>query len=435
MLEGSRNTETALLEAPIMEVDSDGNGNDIGLQEEVVPENAWEKEIIGWAKGRKSLWKCIELRDRNFLDLCYLQDLDLGVVSRQLSHIFRVPSTQILGVVDASFSKIAQAWERDFEKKNTLLPVAKELAVDNQDGEDVDIEDPVKMYLHEIGGKPLLSAQQEREYGRIILEAQSVVDNSSSFTPREVAEAKKQMTEASHAFTEANLRLVVSVAKKYIGIGMEFLDLISEGNIGLIRAVEKYDYRKGFKFSTYATWWIRQAITRAVADKVRMIRVPVHMHETINKFNRAEKGLMQQLGREPTEEELAREIGITVKQVLGIIKAKEQPVSLDGPVGDEEDESTLGDFIPDRGPSVLDQAVEETLKADIRFALSTLAPRERRVLELRFGLGDGRPRTLEDIGREFALTRERIRQIENKAIRKLKHPSRSERLRGYLEWE
>ncbi len=273
------------------------------------------------------------------------------------------------------------------------------------------VSDPVRMYLKEIGRIPLLKFEDE-----------------ISLAKRYEAGDMK----AKRKLTESNLRLVVSIAKKYIGRGMSLLDLIQEGNQGLIRAVEKYDWRKGYKFSTYATWWIRQAITRAIADQARTIRIPVHMVETINRYIRASRRLMQELGREPTAEEVAKVMEVDVTKVREIMKVSQEPTSLETPVGDEED-SHLGDFISDPGPTPYDQTSRQLLKEHMEEVLSTLSDRERKVLILRFGLEDGRPRTLEEVGTQFGVTRERIRQIEAKALRKLRHPSRSKKLRDYLE--
>jgi RNA polymerase primary sigma factor len=278
--------------------------------------------------------------------------------------------------------------------------------------EAVSLDDPVRMYLKEIGRVALLKAEQEVEYAKAI-EAGS--------------------GDAKHRLTEANLRLVVSIAKKYIGRGMSFLDLIQEGNMGLIRAVEKFDYKKGYKFSTYATWWIRQAITRAIADQARTIRIPVHMVETINKLVRVSRRLLQELGREPTDEEIAEVMGITPDKVREIVKVSQDPVSLETPIGEEED-SHLGDFVEDKEAIAPSDAANLTmLRTEVEDILDTLTPRERRVLQLRFGLIDGHQRTLEEVGKRFGVTRERIRQIEAKALRKLRHPSRSKRLKDYLE--
>ena len=272
--------------------------------------------------------------------------------------------------------------------------------------------DPVRQYLREIGKVPLLTAEEE-------------VELAKSF--------EKGEKRAKDKIIQSNLRLVVSIAKKYIGRGMSLLDLIQEGNQGLIRAVEKYDWRKGFKFSTYATWWIRQAITRAIADQARTIRIPVHMVETINRFVRISRRLMQELGREPNPEEVAEVMEIDVSKVREIIKVSQEPTSLEAPVGDEED-SHLGDFIQDTSAlSPYDETSRQLLKEQMEEVLSTLSDREKRVLTLRFGLEDGRPRTLEEVGKEFGVTRERIRQIEAKALRKLRHPSRSKKLKDYLE--
>ena len=273
------------------------------------------------------------------------------------------------------------------------------------------IDDPVRMYLREIGRIPLLTFEEELELAKKILEED---------------EAAKQK------LAESNLRLVVSIAKKYVGRGMLFLDLIQEGNMGLIKAVEKFDYKKGFKFSTYATWWIRQAITRAIADQARTIRIPVHMVETINKLIRTSRHLLQMLGREPSPEEIAEEMEIPVEKVMEIQKIAQDPVSLETPIG-EEDDSHLGDFIPDdESPAPHDSAAYTLLKEQLEEVMSTLTPREAKVLKLRFGLEDGKARTLEEVGKEFQVTRERIRQIEAKALRKLRHPSRSKRLKDYM---
>ena len=281
--------------------------------------------------------------------------------------------------------------------------------------EGVSIEDPVRMYLKEIGKVPLLTAEEEIELSKQM---------------EEDGEVGKQ---AQKRLAEANLRLVVSIAKRYVGRGMLFLDLIQEGNLGLIKAVEKYDYRKGFKFSTYATWWIRQAITRAIADQARTIRIPVHMVETINKLIRVSRQLLQELGREPTPEEIAKEMNMSVDRVREILKISQEPVSLETPIGEEED-SHLGDFIQDDNvPVPADAAAFTLLKEQLDEVLGTLTEREQKVLRLRFGLDDGRARTLEEVGKEFNVTRERIRQIEAKALRKLRHPSRSRKLKDYLD--
>jgi RNA polymerase primary sigma factor len=278
--------------------------------------------------------------------------------------------------------------------------------------EGVSIDDPVRMYLKEIGKVPLLSAEEEIELAKRMEEGD--------------AEAKRKLA-------EANLRLVVSIAKRYVGRGMLFLDLIQEGNLGLIKAVEKFDYRKGYKFSTYATWWIRQAITRAIADQARTIRIPVHMVETINKLIRVSRQLLQELGKEPQPEEIAKEMNLPVEKVRDIMKISQEPVSLETPIGEEED-SHLGDFIPDDDvPAPADAAAFTLLKEQLIDVLDTLTPREEKVLRLRFGLDDGRARTLEEVGKVFNVTRERIRQIEAKALRKLRHPSRSKKLKDYLD--
>ena len=300
----------------------------------------------------------------------------------------------------------------DAEQFEKILDEIEVEKIDLSVPDGVSIEDPVRMYLKEIGKVPLLSAEEEIELAKRM----ELGDQ----------EAKKRLA-------EANLRLVVSIAKRYVGRGMLFLDLIQEGNLGLIKAVEKFDYRKGYKFSTYATWWIRQAITRAIADQARTIRIPVHMVETINKLIRVSRQLLQELGREPTPEEIAAEMNMPVERVREILKISQEPVSLETPIGEEED-SHLGDFIQDDNvPVPADAAAFTLLKEQLEEVLGTLTEREQKVLTLRFGLEDGRARTLEEVGKEFNVTRERIRQIEAKALRKLRHPSRSRKLKDYLE--
>ena len=288
----------------------------------------------------------------------------------------------------------------------------EEVEIDLSVPEGVSIDDPVRMYLKEIGRVPLLTAEEEVRLAKLMDEGDE---------------------EAAKRLAEANLRLVVSIAKRYVGRGMLFLDLIQEGNLGLIKAVEKFDYKKGYKFSTYATWWIRQAITRAIADQARTIRIPVHMVETINKLIRVSRQLLQQLGREPLPEEIAKEMEISVDRVREIMKIAQEPVSLETPIGEEED-SHLGDFIEDQdAPAPADAASFMLLKEQLEEVLDTLTPREEKVLRLRFGLDDGRARTLEEVGQNFGVTRERIRQIEAKALRKLRHPSRSRKLKDFLD--
>jgi len=300
----------------------------------------------------------------------------------------------------------------EIEVAEDITEEIAEIETDIGGAEGVAIDDPVRMYLKEIGKVPLLSAAEEIEIAQRMAEGDQ--------------EAKRQLA-------EANLRLVVSVAKRYVGRGMLFLDLIQEGNLGLIKAVEKFDYRKGYKFSTYATWWIRQAITRAIADQARTIRIPVHMVETINKLIRVNRQLLQEYGREPRPDEIAREMGISEEKVREIIKVAQEPVSLETPIGEEED-SHLGDFIPDDdAPAPAEVAAFMLLKEQLMEVLDTLTPREEKVLRLRFGLDDGKARTLEEVGHEFNVTRERIRQIEAKALRKLRHPSRSKKLKDFLE--
>lgn len=316
--------------------------------------------------------------------------------------------------------------------------------------EGVSVEDPVRMYLKEIGKVPLLSADEEIELaqnmedGAVATEKINVLkgrlDGASEEEKAEIKEEIKKLqrdvdkgADAKKRLAEANLRLVVSIAKRYVGRGMLFLDLIQEGNLGLIKAVEKFDYKKGYKFSTYATWWIRQAITRAIADQARTIRIPVHMVETINKLIRVSRQLLQELGREPSPEEIAKEMNMPVERVREILKISQEPVSLETPIGEEED-SHLGDFIKDDNvPVPADAAAFTLLKEQLEEVLGTLTEREQKVLTLRFGLEDGRARTLEEVGKEFNVTRERIRQIEAKALRKLRHPSRSKKLKEFID--
>ena len=299
----------------------------------------------------------------------------------------------------------------EIEELNEIEEVTEEEMADVKVDDSYSTDDPVRMFLKEIGKVPLLTAEEEVELAIRMSQGDE--------------EAKRRMT-------EANLRLVVSIAKRYVGRGMLFLDLIQEGNLGLIKAVEKFDYTKGYKFSTYATWWIRQAITRAIADQARTIRIPVHMVETINKVIRVSRQLLQELGPDPSAEEIAAEMGMPVEKVREILKIAQEPVSLETPIGEEED-SHLGDFIPDEDASEPSEAASfSLLKEQLMEVLDTLTPREKKVLELRFGIVDGRPRTLEEVGKEFNVTRERIRQIEAKALRKLRHPSRSKKLRDFL---
>ena len=323
---------------------------------------------------------------------------------------------QIDKVFDAFEEMGVSLLNDDFEEEPDVedLKEVEELKLDeitDTSFEGISVDDPVRMYLREIGKIPLLSYEKELELAKRILENDE--------------EAKQELA-------EANLRLVVSIAKKYVGRGMLFLDLIQEGNMGLIKAVEKFDYTKGFKFSTYATWWIRQAITRAIADQARTIRIPVHMVETINRLIRTSRHLLQQLGREPTPEEIAKEMEMSVEKVMEIQKIAQDPVSLETPIG-EEDDSHLGDFIQDEdSPAPHDAASYTLLREHLEAVMNTLTPREAKVLKLRFGLEDGKARTLEEVGKEFDVTRERIRQIEAKALRKLRHPSRSKKLRDYM---
>ena len=357
------------------------------------------KELLSLAKKKKNMLEYQEISD-------FFADMQLD------SDKFE----KILDFLEANNIDVLRITDDDADD-DILLEVDDddEIEVEKIDlsvPDGVSIEDPVRMYLKEIGKVPLLSAEEEIELAKRM----ELGDQ----------EAKKRLA-------EANLRLVVSIAKRYVGRGMLFLDLIQEGNLGLIKAVEKFDYRKGYKFSTYATWWIRQAITRAIADQARTIRIPVHMVETINKLIRVSRQLLQELGREPTPEEIAAEMNMPVERVREILKISQEPVSLETPIGEEED-SLLGDFIQDDNvPVPADAAAFTLLKEQLEEVLGTLTEREQKVLTLRFGLEDGRARTLEEVGREFNVTRERIRQIEAKALRKLRHPSRSRKLKDYLE--
>ncbi len=319
---------------------------------------------------------------------------------------------KVLETLEALGVEVVNELDPQPEPEPTPAEPAGKIEDDLTVPEGISVDDPVRMYLKEIGKVPLLTAEEEIEIAKRLETGDE--------------EAKKKLS-------EANLRLVVSIAKRYVGRGMLFLDLIQEGNLGLIKAVEKFDYRKGFKFSTYATWWIRQAITRAIADQARTIRIPVHMVETINKLIRVSRKLLQEYGREPTPEEIAKEMGISESKVREIIKIAQEPVSLETPIGEEED-SHLGDFIPDDdAPAPAEAASFALMKEQLMDVLDTLTPREEKVLRLRFGLDDGRQRTLEEVGKEFNVTRERIRQIEAKALRKLRHPSRSKKLKDYLD--
>ena len=359
------------------------------------------KDLLALAKKKKNILEYQEIND-------YFQDMELDAEKfEKILDFLEEKNIDVLRITDDD--------DDDVSDEEMLLEEEDEVEVEKIDlsvPDGVSIEDPVRMYLKEIGKVPLLTAEEEIELAKRM----ELGDQ----------EAKKRLA-------EANLRLVVSIAKRYVGRGMLFLDLIQEGNLGLIKAVEKFDYRKGYKFSTYATWWIRQAITRAIADQARTIRIPVHMVETINKLIRVSRQLLQELGREPTPEEIAEEMDMPVERVREILKISQEPVSLETPIGEEED-SHLGDFIQDDNvPVPADAAAFTLLKEQLEEVLGTLTEREQKVLTLRFGLEDGRARTLEEVGKEFNVTRERIRQIEAKALRKLRHPSRSRKLKDYLE--
>ena len=361
-------------------------------------------ELLELAKKKKNVLEYQEIND-------FFKDQPLGV--EQMEKVFDFLEASGVDVLrisgndeelilddDADIDKMDDEEEIELDKIDLSVP------------EGVSIEDPVRMYLKEIGKVSLLTADEEIELAKRMEQGDE--------------DAKKRLA-------EANLRLVVSIAKRYVGRGMLFLDLIQEGNLGLIKAVEKFDYRKGYKFSTYATWWIRQAITRAIADQARTIRIPVHMVETINKVKKVSSQLLHEYGHDPSAEEIAERLEMPVDKVREIMRVAQEPVSLETPIGEEED-SHLGDFIPDEGASELSEAASFTLlKEQLVDVLSTLTPREEKVLKLRFGIEDGRPRTLEEVGKEFNVTRERIRQIEAKALRKLRHPSRSRKLRDFLD--
>ena len=371
---------------------------------------------------------------------------DLNLESEQMDQLY--DSLEALNIDISTDDNLLPDLADDEPAAEEIADVEEEELVDpNTLVNNFSIDDPVRMYLKEIGKVPLLSPDEEislaqamsagNEASRKLAELteKREAGEEVSITPEEEAALKKTFKKgeiAKQKLAEANLRLVVSIAKRYVGRGMLFLDLIQEGNLGLIKAVEKFDYTKGYKFSTYATWWIRQAITRAIADQARTIRIPVHMVETINKVIRVSRQLLQELGHDPTPNEISAEMGMPVEKVREILKIAQEPVSLETPIGEEED-SHLGDFIPDEGASEPSEAASFTLlKEQLMDVLSTLTPREEKVLKLRFGIEDGRTRTLEEVGKEFNVTRERIRQIEAKALRKLRHPSRSKKLKDFL---
>ena len=331
----------------------------------------------------------------------------------QLDHVYEYLENAGVEVLSTDESDVLSGEFFDSEEEEES---EEDLSGEIKVPETVGIDDPVRMYLKEIGKIPLLNAQEEQAL------AQKITEGS-----------EEEITEAKRKLAEANLRLVVSIAKRYLGRGLQFLDLIQEGNLGLLKAVDKFDYTKGFKFSTYATWWIRQSITRAIADSARTIRIPVHMVETINRLVRTQRQMLQELGREPTPEELAERLNTPVARVRDIMQISQEPVSFETPIGEEED-SHLGDFIQDDSSQIpVDAATEKLLHDQLMNVINQLSEREQKVLQLRFGLLDGKPRTLEEVGKEFNVTRERIRQIEAKALRKLRHPSRSRQLKDYLE--
>lgn len=364
------------------------------------------KQLVAHGKKNKSILELQEIND-------FFSDMELD--AEQMEKVYEYLEANHIDVLRVSGDGDGIEELDDVDDSDIVLTDEDDVDMEKIDlsvPDGISIEDPVRMYLKEIGKVPLLSADEEVELAKRMAEGDE--------------DAKKRLA-------EANLRLVVSIAKRYVGRGMLFLDLIQEGNLGLIKAVEKFDYHKGFKFSTYATWWIRQAITRAIADQARTIRIPVHMVETINKLIRVSRQLLQELGREPTPEEIAAELDMPVERVREILKISQEPVSLETPIGEEED-CHLGDFIQDDNVPVPAEAAAQTLlKEQLDEVLDTLTEREQKVLRLRFGMDDGRARTLEEVGKEFDVTRERIRQIEAKALRKLRHPSRSRKLRDYLD--
>ncbi|MCI5857377.1 MAG: RNA polymerase sigma factor RpoD [Agathobacter sp.] len=392
-------------------------------------------ELIAVGKKKKNILEDQEIND-------FFKDMPLDAEKME----------QVFDTLEANNIDVLKILDDD-DDDEIILDDEDEVEVEKIDlsvPDGVSVEDPVRMYLKEIGKVPLLSAEEEielaqkMEEGAVAAEKITIMkkrmEEASEDEKAELQEEIKNLqvavdagSDAKKRLAEANLRLVVSIAKRYVGRGMLFLDLIQEGNLGLIKAVEKFDYRKGYKFSTYATWWIRQAITRAIADQARTIRIPVHMVETINKLIRVSRQLLQELGREPAPEEIAEEMNMPVDRVREILKISQEPVSLETPIGEEED-SHLGDFIKDDNvPVPADAAAFTLLKEQLEEVLGTLTEREQKVLTLRFGLEDGRARTLEEVGKEFNVTRERIRQIEAKALRKLRHPSRSRKLKDYLE--
>ena len=389
------------------------------------------KEILALAKKKKNVLEYAEISD--FF-------ADMGLNEEQLDNVLEVLENSGIDVL-----RVSDTDDDIPDDDDMVLTDEDEVDMENIDlsvPDGISIEDPVRMYLKEIGKVPLLTAEQEIDLAKAMeagIDAEKALaedegkNKLSAAKKKELEQAIYEGNEAKKRLAEANLRLVVSIAKRYVGRGMLFLDLIQEGNLGLIKAVEKFDFRKGFKFSTYATWWIRQAITRAIADQARTIRIPVHMVETINKLIRVSRQLLQELGREPLPEEVAKEMNLPVERVREILKISQEPVSLETPIGEEED-SHLGDFIQDDNvPVPADAAAFTLLKEQLVEVLDTLTEREQKVLRLRFGLDDGRARTLEEVGKEFNVTRERIRQIEAKALRKLRHPSRSRKLKDYLD--